>query len=106
MEDLAKEIQLTMYYPDADVLISLREGSGCLNHSFEPNSRIIYNKENDPWKLYSITLRDIKAGEEITENYGNYMKQSGTWAEEYIKKYVPSRIEFEAEYGVKKISAE
>lgn len=94
-----------MYYPDADKLIVLRDGSGCINHSFEPNSQIVYNKENDCTKLHSKTQKKIKAGEEITENYGNYCKISGNWAEEFFRKHMPSRLEFEAAFDIKKVSS-
>ena len=41
-----------------------------------------------------MATRDIKAGEEITENYGNYVKMTHNWAEDIFRKYVPSRLEF------------
>lgn len=69
-----------MYYPDAELVIALRDGSGCVNHSFEPNSQIIYNQEKKCELLKSMTLRDIKAGEEIVENYSNFPKISNNWA--------------------------
>ena len=69
-----------MYYPDGEKLIVLRDGFGCANHSLEPNSLMVNNQEKDWTKLYSKTLRDIKAGEEITENYENYCKLTNNWA--------------------------
>lgn len=51
-----------MYYADAEVLLPLRDGSGVVNHSFEPNSQVVYNEEKRVELLKSITLRDIKAG--------------------------------------------
>lgn len=44
--------------------------------------------------MHSIALRDIKAGEEITEDYSNYTKLTGDWVEDVFRKYVPSRLEF------------
>ena len=93
-----------MYYPDADKLIVLQDGAGCINHSFEPNSQIVYNEEKDSSKLYSKALKDIKIGEEVLENYGNYCKLSNNWAEEFFRQHMPSRLEFEAEFEIKKIS--
>lgn len=81
-----------MYYADGDKLVIFRDGSGCVNHSFEPNSQIVFNKEKDVNKLYSIALKDIKAGEEIVENYGNYCKKSNNWSEEFLRKYTPGRL--------------
>ena len=69
-------LEISMYYIDGDKLILFRDGSGFVNHSFEPNSQIVYNEEKEFTKLYSVALKDIKAGEEITENYGNYCKIS------------------------------
>ena len=39
----------------------------------------------------SVTVRDIKAGEEITENYVNYLTSKGKWANDLMIKYVPER---------------
>jgi hypothetical protein len=45
------------------LLIHFRDGAGYLNHSLEFNSQYIYNEEKDYYKLHSIAVRDIKAGE-------------------------------------------
>ncbi len=57
----------------------LNDGSEVTNHSFEPNSRLIFNNEKEWKKLYSIALKDIKAGEEIVENYELYPCYSDSW---------------------------
>lgn len=75
-----------------------------MNHGFDFNSQMIANRENNFEKLYSVTTRDIKKGEEITENYGNYVKITHNWAEEVFRKYVPSRLEFEKDFGIQKIA--
>lgn len=52
-----------MYYEDGEVLIYLRDGAEVMNHSNEPNSKTIYNEQNNPKLLKSITIKPIKAGE-------------------------------------------
>lgn len=69
-----------MYYEEGDKLIHLRDGSGVLNHEFDCNSQMIPNPENNHDKLVSVATRDIKAGEEIVEDYGNYVKSTNNWA--------------------------
>jgi SET domain-containing protein len=104
-EELVSILDYSMYYPGGDIIVVLRDGAGVVNHSFEPNSQIVYNEENSAEKLCSMALRDIKAGEEIVENYGNYLKHSNNWSEDLFKKYVPSRLEFEAAFDIKKVTA-
>ena len=84
-----------MYYKDGDQVVILQDGCGPTNHSFEPNSKLIKNKENDFFKLYCVSTREIKAGEEICEDYVDYVKSSNNWAEDLFRKYVPSRLDFE-----------
>ena len=101
---MAEILEHTMYYDEAGLLIHLRDGCGVLNHSFDFNSQMINNRQNKFEKLYSITTRDIKAGEEITEDYGNYIKITNNWAQEIFGRYVPSRLEFEKDFGIKKMA--
>ena len=68
-----------------------------MNHNDNPNCQIVYNNEKDYRKLYSITLRDIKAGEEITQAYWNYFSKKGKWVLELMSKYEPERLSFESE---------
>ena len=51
--------------------------------------------------MKSVALRDIKAGEEILENYCNSVKRSGNWAEEVVDKYDRERLLLEDELGIK-----
>ena len=53
--------------------------------------------------MHSVTLRDIKAGEEITEDYSHYVKMTGDWVEDVFTKYVPSRIQFERDFNIRPI---
>ena len=84
------------------MLIWLRDGTQSTNHSFEPNSEYVHHP-NDWCKIKSIALRDIKAGEEITEDYSNYTKSTGDWVEELWQKYLPERLKFEQDQGIKQI---
>ena len=56
------------YSAKLDSIIICLDNARFVNHSFEPNSGS--PQSGDP--LSSMTLRDIYAGEEITEDYTNY----------------------------------
>lgn len=99
LEDL---LMYSMYYHDGDVLMILRDGCGVVNHSNKPNSKLVLNPEGDWKKLKSVALRDIKAGEEILENYSLYSKKNVEWIEEVYRQYLPERIEFETVANIQK----
>jgi SET domain-containing protein len=44
-----------------------------MNHSSDWNSQVIYDESKDYRKMISIAVKPIKAGDEITEYYGNYL---------------------------------
>ena len=50
-----------------------------------------------------MAIRDIRKGEEITENYGHYTKNQDCWAQKVFEKYLPSRLRFEVENLIKRI---
>ena len=102
-EEIHDLLMYSMYYPDLDSLVILQDGCGVVNHSDQPNSKVIFNPEHDWQKLTAEALRDIKAGEEITQNYGQYSKQNVEWIHEVFQKYLPERLEFEKEANIKKI---
>lgn len=83
-EKLHSILRCSFYYADADVLIQVNDGSEFMNHWEDPNSQIIYNQEKDYRKLVSVTLRDIKAGEEVVEDYSNYIFGHTEWANYYM----------------------
>jgi hypothetical protein len=91
----------TMNYEDGNVFIYLRDGTQVMNHSDEPNSQVVYNEEGDYRQLRSIAIRDIKAGEELTENYAHYTKSRNNWVEEVFREYLPSRLEFERDFKIR-----
>lgn len=55
----------SLYYAEADLMLFFRDGSEYMNHSFEPNSQIIYPQSHDYRELKSYALKDIKKGDEI-----------------------------------------
>lgn len=61
------------------------DGCEWINHSDQENSQ--YVPQEDYREAYSIALRDIKAGEEIVENYDNYKKTSIPWVRRLLEKY-------------------
>jgi len=40
-----------------------------------------------------VARRDIMAGEEVTDNYGNYLSTKAQWVDELMNKYLPERKE-------------
>lgn len=56
------------YSAEDDALILILDQARYTNHSFQPNSDVI----PEPGIIGSITLRDIKAGEEILEDYSEF----------------------------------
>lgn len=52
---------------------------------------------NDYREIISYALRDIKAGEEILENYEDYLSLDAEWVIKLMEEFNPSRIEFEEE---------
>lgn len=41
--------------------------------------------------MYCVARKEIKAGDEITAYYGNYMSTQAEWVDALMKKYVPER---------------
>lgn len=56
------------YSAEDDALILILDHARYTNHSFQPNSTVI----DEPGVIGSITLRDIKAGEELLEDYSHF----------------------------------
>lgn len=46
-------------------------------------------------KACSKALKDIKAGEEITEDYSGYLTNKSDWAYKLMQQYKPERWELE-----------
>ena len=62
-------LQTYCYYTAAhDALVLILDNARYVNHCSEPNSRVLQH----PTLLASETTRDIKAGEELCENYLTY----------------------------------
>jgi hypothetical protein len=53
---------------DHDALVLILDNARYTNHSSEPNSA----EYDEPGAIGSVAIRDIKAGEEITEDYNLY----------------------------------
>lgn len=51
-----------MHYVEGNMLIYLRDGTQSLNHSFNPTSLFVTDKDGDWKKLKSVAARDIKTG--------------------------------------------
>ena len=68
-QDLLEAIYTYSYYSaEDDVLILILDHARYTNHSFQPNSDVY----PEPGVIGSIALRDIKAGEEIMEDYSEF----------------------------------
>jgi SET domain-containing protein len=85
-----------MYFKCNDTWVAFFDGSEYINHSLSPNSQIVYPESMDYRDLKAITLKDVKAGEEIVEDYSNYCCLDSKWLGSYMQKYKATRLEFEA----------
>ena len=95
-EQLLKILYGGFYYEDGDVYVGLRDGGQYTNHSDDDfTSQIIYDPSKDFKKITSVATRDIKAGEEITESYMNYLSNKAEWVTELQIKYNPEGVRIE-----------
>lgn len=83
-----------MYFKCNDTWVAFYDGSDYINHSLNPNSQIVYPESKDYRDLKAITLRDIKAGEEIVEDYSNYPVTESKWLGAFMEKYQSGRLTF------------
>jgi hypothetical protein len=84
MNDFIHNLLTYAYYErDFDVLVFCLDNSKFVNHSFNGNSGI----SDDENGFCAMALRDIHAGEEITEDYSKYTLCS--WLENYKKYFDP-----------------
>lgn len=75
--------------------IRLKDGGQFTNHSETPNCGGAWS--DTPLGEFSIAVRDIEAGEEITDDYGTYQDMAREWLVALFKKYTPARAKFESE---------
>lgn len=76
-------------------LIELRDGGQFTNHSASPNC-------GGPWTAspvdeHAVTVRDIKAGDELLDDYGVFRDMETEWVAALFEKYTPERYAFEKE---------
>ncbi len=76
-------------------LIELRDGDQYTNHSDNPNCGGDWSK--NPADEFSITIRDVKAGDEITDDYGVFRDNETPWLAALFQKYTPERHAFESQ---------
>ena len=79
------------YYADGDVFIMLNDGTEFTNHSDDWNSQIMYHPSKDYRKMYAVTRKEVKAGDEMTGYYGNYLSTEAEWVNALMNKHVPDR---------------
>ena len=91
-EEVFEVIHFTLWYPDAKVGIFVRDGFRMVNHSFEPNIRLVLNQARDWEQVKLQAVRDIEPGEDILLDYSYNTKHGSGWLEPYIKEYDPERL--------------
>jgi hypothetical protein len=72
------------YIEHLDCIAVCLDNGRYVNHSEEPNLGPLEDDGETSWQ-YSIALRDIKKGEELTENYCDY--DSAPWSDLFYLKY-------------------
>lgn len=70
-----------------------------MNHFENPNSQVVFDLSKDYRKMKSYTLKAIKEGDEITENYANYLSNNTEWIHELVEKYSPYKYKLEIHLG-------
>lgn len=99
MEDNAPEQLETILWggyvhTPTGVFIEIRDGCNYTNHSETPNSGGEWSAA--PEDEFSVAVRDIDAGEEITEDYGVWREfEVAPWLVPLFQKYCPDRYAFE-----------
>lgn len=84
MNDFMHSLLTYSYYEDElDALIFCLDDSRFVNHSFNGNSGV----SDDESGFYAVAIRDIQAGEEITEDYSKYTLCS--WLKKYKEYFDP-----------------
>jgi len=76
-------------------LIELRDGDQYTNHSDTPNCGGDWSARPDD--EFSMTIVDVKAGDEITDDYGVFRDNETPWLAALFQKYTPERHAFEME---------
>lgn len=94
-EELTRILHGGFYYADADIFIDLNDGTEMTNHSDDWSSQIIYDPSKDYRKMVCVARKEIKAGDEITAYYGNYMSDVAKWVDDLMMKYNPKRKDLE-----------
>eukprot|EP00040_Diaphanoeca_grandis_P001454 m.18599 g.18599 ORF g.18599 m.18599 type:complete len:188 (+) comp12101_c0_seq1:162-725(+) len=84
------------FFNDGGAFLELRDGGQMTNHSATPNV-------GGPWpevpeRDTSTALRDIKAGEEILDDYGTFHDSFLPWVDAMMKEYVEERHTFEHDH--------
>lgn len=93
-DDEARSIFWKGYaHEPAQVWIKLEDGAQFTNHSTQPNSGGDWLDE--PSEEFAITIRDIKAGEEICDDYGTFHGEKVPWIAKLMEKLSPDRYAFE-----------
>jgi len=74
-------------------LIDLRDGAQFTNHSTSPTCGGDWTA--DPADEYSVTIRDVRAGEELFDDYGVFRETQSPWLKDMFQKHCPERHDFE-----------
>lgn len=85
------------YIEGADVFVELKDGSQFTNHAEDCNSQVVFDPSGDYRRMTYIAKKDIRAGEEITDNYGNYLSTNAEWVDVLMRTHLPDRKEIEAQ---------
>jgi SET domain-containing protein len=85
-----------LYVREADVYVDLRDGSQFTNHAEDCNSQVVFDPNGDVKLMTYVARKDISAGEEITDNYGNYLSCDKEWVDSLMREYMPDRKEIES----------
>lgn len=83
-EKICYYLKYGCYIEHLDSIAVCLDNGRFVNHSENPNLGPLEEDDETSWQ-YSIALRDIKKGEELTENYCDY--DSAPWSNALFSKY-------------------
>ena len=89
------------HYLPGGLIIHTTELSNNINTNKDPNVKYYSHRLGDWKQNHRVAKRDIKKGEEMFEDYNYGCKAAGTWVEDLYMHYLPDRIKFERDFGIK-----
>lgn len=90
-QELKRILHGGFYYCQGDGYTDLRDGSHYTNHEVDAKGEVLYDPNGNHLNITAVAIKNIAAGEEITENYGNYLSIEAEWLDVLMRRFLPYR---------------